>query len=130
MQWNLYEITKPTVFEECLWLWAKIALENCVYDFIFILFHIYMNIQNHVNVNSGYLGVLAVVQWAKNLTAVARVTVEVQVQSLAQCSGFKDSVLPQLWCKSQLQLRFNPRPGNIHMPQVQPSKKKAIFVII
>ena len=27
----------------------------------------------------------------------------------------KDSVLPQLWQRSQLWLGFNPRPGNFHM---------------
>ena len=30
------------------------------------------------------------VQWVKNLTAVARVTAEVQVQPSAWCSGLKD----------------------------------------
>ena len=30
------------------------------------------------------------VQWVKNLTAVAQVAVEAQVQSPAQCSGLKD----------------------------------------
>ena len=35
-------------------------------------------------------------QWVKNLTAAARVAVEMQVQSLAQCTGFKDLALPQL----------------------------------
>ena len=48
------------------------------------------------------------VQLVKNLTTVAWVTAEAQVQSLAQCSGLKDPVLPQLQCRSQLQLRFNP----------------------
>ena len=35
----------------------------------------------------GDWGVPAVVQWVKNLTAAARVAVEVQVQSLAQAVG-------------------------------------------
>ena len=57
-------------------------------------------------------------QWVKNLIAEAQVTAEARVQSLAQRSGLKDQVLPQL------QLRFSPWPGNFHMPQVQPLKKK------
>jgi len=43
-----------------------------------------------------------VVQWVKSQTAAAQVTAEVQVRSLAQCSGLKDRALPQV------QLRFNP----------------------
>ena len=35
------------------------------------------------------------VQWVKNPTAVAGVTVKVQVRSLARCSGLKDPVSPQ-----------------------------------
>ena len=42
-------------------------------------------------------GAPAMVQWVKNLTAVARVAVEVWVQSLTQCSGLKDLALLQLW---------------------------------
>ena len=34
------------------------------------------------------------VQWVKNLTAAAQVTVEVQAQSSAKPSGLKDVVLP------------------------------------
>ena len=60
------------------------------------------------------------VQWVKNLTAVAQITVEGQVQSLAQHSGLKDPVLLQLW------LGFSPWPGNFHMPWVQPLKKKKV----
>ena len=55
---------------------------------------------------------LAVVQWVKNLTAVAWATVEVQ--------WIKGSGIPQLWCRLQLQLGFSPWPGNFHMLQVQP----------
>ena len=36
-------------------------------------------------------------EWVKNLTAAAQVTVEVQVPSLAGHSGLKDLVLPQPW---------------------------------
>ena len=35
----------------------------------------------------------------------------------------KDPVLPKLWHRSQLRLRFIPWPGNFHMPQVQPPQK-------
>ena len=47
-------------------------------------------------------------QWVKNLIAVAWVTVEVQVQSLAWWSGLKDPVLLQLWYNLKLWLGFNP----------------------
>ena len=40
--------------------------------------------------------------WAKNLTAMAQVVAEAGVQSLAQCSGLKDLVLPQLQHRLQL----------------------------
>ena len=40
-----------------------------------------------------YLGVLAVVLWVQNLTAVARVAAEAWVPSLAQGSGLKDPAL-------------------------------------
>ena len=36
----------------------------------------------------------------------------------------KDPVLPQLWCRLQLQLRINPWPGNFHVPWVQLKKKR------
>ena len=39
----------------------------------------------------------------------------------------KDSVLLQLWSRSQLALGFDPWPGNFHMPQVQPKKEKQIY---
>ena len=45
------------------------------------------------------LEVLAVAQQVKNLTAVAQVTVEAQVWSLAWCSGLKVPMLLQLWCR-------------------------------
>ena len=47
-------------------------------------------------------------QWVKEMTAVAQVTGEVPVRSLAQDGGLKHPVLPQMWLRSQLQLRFNP----------------------
>ena len=40
------------------------------------------------------LGVPAAAQWVKNLTAVAQVTVEARVQSLARRSGLKDLASP------------------------------------
>ena len=58
------------------------------------------------------------VQQVKNPTAVARVTVEVQVQQLAQHSGLKNLSL------LKLRLGFNPWLGKSHMPWVQPFKKK------
>ena len=36
----------------------------------------------------------------------------------------KDLVLPQLWHRPQLWLWFDPWPGNFHMLQMQPEKKK------
>ena len=57
------------------------------------------------------------VQWVKNLTAVAWLTMEAQVRSLVQHSGLKDPVLMQLW------LEFNLWPGNFHLPQGQQLKK-------
>ena len=48
------------------------------------------------------------VQWVKNLTAVAQVALEAQVQSPAQHGELKDLALPQLWHRLQLRLRFNP----------------------
>ena len=54
------------------------------------------------------IGVTALSQWVKNPAAVTFVTVEVQIQSLALLGGLKDPALPQLWCRSQLWLGFNP----------------------
>ena len=34
----------------------------------------------------------------------------------------KDRALPQLWCRSQRWLRFDPWPRNFHMSQEQPKK--------
>ena len=59
-------------------------------------------------------------QWVKNPSAVAQITTEKWVQSLAPSQWVKDLVLLQLWCRSQLGLRFNPRHRNVHTPQVQP----------
>ena len=37
------------------------------------------------------------VQWVKNMTAVAWAAAEVCVQPQAKCRGLKNSALPQLW---------------------------------
>ena len=39
----------------------------------------------------------------------------------------KDLALPSCGCRLQLQLRFDPWPGNLQKPQVQPEKKKKIM---
>jgi len=57
------------------------------------------------------LGVPAVAQWVKNLTAAVWVAAEVWAQSLAQGRGLKDLLLSQLQRRLQLQLRFNPWRG-------------------
>ena len=36
------------------------------------------------------------------------------------CSCSSDLVLPWLWCRPQLQLQFDPWPGNFHMQQMWP----------
>ena len=58
------------------------------------------------------------VQWVKNPTTVAHVTAEEQAESQAWCSGLKDLGL------AQALLRFNPWPGNFHMPGMATFKKK------
>ena len=57
-------------------------------------------------------------QWVKNLTLVAWVTAEEQVSSLAWCSRLMHLVLLQQQHRLRLWLRFNPWPGNLHMPRV------------
>ena len=56
-------------------------------------------------------------------TASTRVTAEAWVPSLAQIMGLKDVVLLQMWHRMQLQLGFNPWPGNFHMLWVRTLKK-------
>ena len=64
-----------------------------------------------------FFGLPTVLQWVKNPTSVAQVIVEAWVWSLAQYSGLKDLMLPQLQHRLlQLWIRFSPWPGNIHMP--------------
>ena len=69
------------------------------------------------------------VHWVENPTAAAWVIAEMQVQALAGHSGLKDLVLLQLRPRSQLWLRFSPWPGNVHVLQVQPLKKKWVLNI-
>lgn len=64
------------------------------------------------------LGIPTVVQWVKNMTAVAQVAAEAWVRSPAPCSELKDPVLLQLW------LRFNLWPEHFHLPWVWPLKKR------
>ena len=61
-------------------------------------------------------GVPAVVQWVNDPVCLCGGTGSIP----AQCSRLRI----QLWCRSQLQLRFDPWPGNVHMPRVWPKKKK------
>ena len=60
--------------------------------------------------------------WSSHCSASNGVAVEVLVLSPA-CSGLKDLVSPQLWCRLQLGLGFDPWPGNFNMPRVWPLKK-------
>lgn len=60
-----------------------------------------------------WLGVPAVAQWVKKLTAATGVSVEAWVQSLAHHSGLKDLALPG----------FISWPRNFHTPWVWPFKK-------
>ena len=66
-------------------------------------------------------------QWTKNVTAEAQVSTEAQVliPSLAQWV-MKDPALPQLQCRSQLQLTFSPWPGNLHVLWMQLFLKKKL----
>ena len=62
-----------------------------------------------VGSKTGFSGIPTVVQWVKNLTAVAKVASEACIKFLAPHSGLKDLALLQLW------LRFSPWPGNFHV---------------
>lgn len=63
-------------------------------------------------------------QWVKNLTAVAQVTVEAWIPSLAWHNGLKDPALPQRQCSSKPHLGFNSGPGtSICLKYSQKEKK-------
>ena len=64
------------------------------------------------------------VQWVKNLTEVAQVAVEAQIQSLVQYSGLKDPALPQLQHRLKLQLGSDPWLGNSTCCGVATKRKK------
>ena len=76
-------------------------------------------------------GVPAVAQWVKNPTSIHEGTgltpalaQWIRGSSVATSCGIDNScgldlVLLWLWHR-QLQLQFNPKPGNFHMPQVRP----------
>ena len=71
-------------------------------------------------------------QWVNYLAAAPGVALEVQVGSLARCSGLKDPVLLQLWHRLKLRLGFSPWPWKFHMPQVwsfgeKKRKKKNLY---
>ena len=61
-------------------------------------------------------GLPIVAQWVKNPMSIR--------EDMGSTSGLprwvKDLVWLWLWCRPQLQLRFDPEPGDLHMPQVGP----------
>ena len=63
------------------------------------------------------------VQWVKNLTAVAWVAAKIEVQSLAWQSGLKDLALPQPG------LGFNPWPRSFYVLWVWLKKKQTKKII-
>ena len=75
-------------------------------------------------------GVPTVALWVKNQTAAAPGAVEAHVQFLSWCSGSKDLVLLQLWHRSQLGLRFSPRPGEFPYAVGMAMNKKSVWNFI
>ena len=71
------------------------------------------------------LGVLALVQWVRiqHCLQWLGVAADERVQSPAQDSALRIWHCHRCGMWSQLRLRFDPWPGNFHMPQVQPKKK-------
>ena len=65
-------------------------------------------------------GIPAMVDWVKNPTAMAQVTVEVQIRSPAWHSGLQDIEVLAQRQRRLLWLRFSPWPGNVQMAQVWP----------
>ena len=52
-------------------------------------------------------------------------TLKIHIQGVSTMAQWnKNPALPRLRCRWQLQLGFGPWPGNFHMLQVQPLKKK------
>ena len=68
----------------------------------------------------------AVAQGVKDQTAVAWVTVEAWVHSPKGHCGLKDVVLPQLWYRWQLRLRFKPGSGTSICRRCCHKKKRKI----
>ena len=56
------------------------------------------------------------------------ISVALPVRTPAPAKWVKDLVLLQLWCRSKMQLGFDPWPGNFHMPlawqKMEKGKKK------
>lgn len=67
------------------------------------------------------------VQSVKNPTTVA--SAEAWMQYMAQCSGFKDPVLPQLWRRSQIQSMAQKLPYIAGMAIIKKINKKIIKLI-
>ena len=66
------------------------------------------------------LGVPAMAQWFKNLTAVSYVTAQMWVRSLAPHSGLRIQYCHSWYTCLQLQLGFSPWLWNFHMLWMQP----------
>ena len=69
---------------------------------------------------SGDAGVSAVAQWVDDLAYLYGIACS--IPGLTQ--WVKDLVLPQLWCRSQMWLRFYLWPGNFHLLRVWLKKDK------
>ena len=66
-------------------------------------------------------------QWVKNpacSSSAAWVAAEAWGLIPGLALWVEELALPHLWCRLQLWVRFSPWPGNFHMPQAQPLKKK------
>ena len=71
------------------------------------------------------LGVPTVVQWVKDSSYLC----EGAGLTPGPTQWLKDLLLPQLWYRLPLHIRFNPWPRNFHVPHVQLKKKKERKVI-
>ena len=81
------------------------------------------NVVDSYSLRSFSPGVPAVVQWVNDPACLCGGTG--LIPSLAQ--WVKDAVLLQLWHRPQPRLRFDPWPGNFHMPWVHPKKFFSTF---